>query len=97
MVSGTGACPWDGSLVGQVIYWLFPQSLFHPVPAFLVDNLSFGSKVAQTDVHTHNQTVDIDWGLSWKTWGKDCRSQGKGTTQEGQRSQLTWTLGALRD
>ena len=31
VVLGIGACPWDGSLVGLVITWPFPQSLFHPL------------------------------------------------------------------
>ena len=26
---GVGACPWDGSQVGPVIGWAFPQSLLH--------------------------------------------------------------------
>jgi uncharacterized membrane protein (DUF106 family) len=41
-----GACPWDGSQVGLVIGWPFPQSLLPPLsPAFLVDRIDFGLKV----------------------------------------------------
>jgi len=31
IVSGIGAYPWDGSQVGPVIGWLFPQSLLYPL------------------------------------------------------------------
>ena len=31
-MSGIGGCPWDGSQVGPVIGWSFPQTLLHLCP-----------------------------------------------------------------
>jgi hypothetical protein len=49
IVPGIDACPWDGSQVGLVSGWAFPQFLFyppfHPVLVFPVDRINFGLNV----------------------------------------------------
>ena len=44
-VSGIGACPCNGSKVGLVFDWPFPQTLVPPTPTFLVDRINLGLKV----------------------------------------------------
>ena len=46
---------------------------------------------------THSQTVDGAWGLYGRIEGGIAGLTGLRTPREDQQSQLTWTLGALRD
>lgn len=47
-MSRTGACPWNGSLVGQVIGGPFSQSLLYSsIPAFLIERINFASKFSE--------------------------------------------------
>jgi hypothetical protein len=50
------------------------------------------------DAETYSQIVVGAWGLLGKKRRKDCGPpKGIGTPQKDQQSQLTWTLGDLRD
>jgi hypothetical protein len=56
-------------------------------------------QLTEADAETHSQTLGRVHGVLWKSWGKDWGRGGKGTgtSQEDQQTQLTWTLGPLRD
>ena len=61
IVLGIGVCPWDGSQVGPVIGWPFPQFLIH-----LVERTNFGDKFYVWVV-----SLSFHWGSCMDTGGSN--------------------------
>jgi hypothetical protein len=63
IMSGFGACLWDGFQVGLVTGWPFLQSLLHYYPAFLLNSNNSGSKILKIGERSNPSTGGLAYLL----------------------------------